>query len=181
MLAQVRQGSNSSSICFLLCFIIVNNNGELYFCQFYFSWFMLKVKIQKTDLEIKTPTYAHAGDAGMDLYAAENIIIKPGERKVVATGVKMEIPAGYVGLIWDKSGLASKNGLKTMGGVIDSTYRGEVGVVVMNLGDREYRVEKNAKIAQMLIQRIENIEIEEVNNLENSSRGEGGFGSSGMR
>jgi len=142
---------------------------------------MLKVKIQKIDPEIKIPSYAHAGDAGMDLYAAKDTIIKQGERKVVATGIKMEIPAGYVGLIWDKSGLASKNGLKIMGGVIDSTYRGEVGVVIINLGDQEYRVEKNTKIAQMLVQRIENVEIEEVNNLENSSRGEGGFGSSGIK
>ena len=142
---------------------------------------MLKVKIQKIDPEIKIPSYAHAGDAGMDLYAAKDTIIKQGERKVVATGIKMEIPAGHVGLIWDKSGLASKNGLKIMGGVIDSTYRGEVGVVIINLGDQEYRVEKNTKIAQMLVQRIENVEIEEVNNLENSSRGEGGFGSSGIK
>jgi len=142
---------------------------------------MLKVKIQKIDPEIKIPSYAHAGDAGMDLYAAKDTIIKQGERKVVATGIKMEIPAGYVGLIWDKSGLASMNGLKIMGGVIDSTYRGEVGVVIINLGDQEYRVEKNTKIAQMLVQRIENVEIEEVNNLENSSRGEGGFGSSGIK
>ena len=142
---------------------------------------MLKVKIQKIDPEIKIPSYAHAGDAGMDLYAAKDTIIKQGERKVVATGIKMEIPAGHVGLIWDKSGLASMNGLKIMGGVIDSTYRGEVGVVIINLGDQEYRVEKNTKIAQMLVQRIENVEIEEVNNLENSSRGEGGFGSSGIK
>jgi len=142
---------------------------------------MLKVKIQKIDPEIKIPSYAHAGDAGMDLYAAKDTIIKQGERKVVATGIKMEIPAGYVGLIWDKSGLASMNGLKIMGGVIDSSYRGEVGVVIINLGDQEYRVEKNTKIAQMLVQRIENVEIEEVNNLENSSRGEGGFGSSGIK
>ena len=142
---------------------------------------MLKIKIQKINPEIKIPSYAHTGDAGMDLYAAENVNIKPGERKVVATGMKMEIPSGYVGLIWDKSGLASKNGLKIMGGVIDATYRGEAGVVIVNLSDQEYRVEKNNKIAQMLIQKVASAEIEEVENLENTSRGDGGFGSSGMK
>lgn len=142
---------------------------------------MLKIKIQKINPEIKIPGYAHTGDAGMDLYSAEYAVIKPGERKVVATGMKMEIPFGYVGLIWDKSGLASKNGLKIMGGVIDATYRGEVGVVIVNLGDQEYRVEKNTKIAQMLIQRVESAEIEEVKNLENTLRGDGGFGSSGLK
>ena len=141
---------------------------------------MLKIKIQKINPEIKIPSYTYSGDAGLDLYAAEDVIIKPGERKVVATRIKMEIPSGYVGLIWDKSGLASKNGLKIMGGVIDATYRGEVGVVIINLGDRKYRVEKNNKIAQMLIQKVESAEIEEVENLENSSRGDGGFGSSGL-
>ena len=139
------------------------------------------MKIQKINPEIKIPSYAHSGDAGMDLYAADDVIIKSSERKVVATGMKMEIPAGYVGLIWDKSGLASKKGLKIMGGVIDSTYRGEVGVVIINLGDQEYQVEKNTKIAQMLVQKVENVEIEEVNDLENSSRGDGGFGSSGLK
>ncbi len=142
---------------------------------------MLKIKIQKTNPDIKIPSYAHPGDAGMDLYSAENTVIKPGERKVISTGIKMEIPSGYVGLIWDKSGLASKHGLKTMAGVIDSIYRGEVGVVMINLDDQEYQVEKNTKIAQMLIQKIESVEIEEVENLEDSSRGEGGFGSSGLK
>ena len=142
---------------------------------------MLKIKVQKINPEIKIPSYAHAGDAGMDLYAAGDIVIKPGERKIIATGMKMEIPTGYVGLIWDKSGLAAKNGLKIMGGVIDSTYRGEVKVVLVNLGDQEYRVVKNTKIAQMLIQKVESAEIEEVENLENTLRGDEGFGSSGLK
>ena len=140
----------------------------------------MKIRIQKTNPEIKIPSYAHSGDAGMDLYSAEDAIIKPGERKVVTTGIKIEIPNGYVGLIWDKSGLASKNGLKVMAGVIDSTYRGEIKAVIINLSDREYRVEKNTKIAQMLIQKVESMEIEEVENLEDTLRGDGGFGSSGL-
>ena len=91
----------------------------------------------------------------------------------------MEIPDGYVGLVWDKSGLASKHGIKTMAGVIDSTYRGEISIVLINLGSEDYLVEKNTKIAQILIQKIEQVEIEEVEDLENTERGDRGFGSSG--
>ena len=141
---------------------------------------MMKIRIQKTNPEIKIPSYAHSGDAGMDLYSAEDVVIKQGERKIIPTGIKMEIPASYVGLIWDKSGLASKNGLKIMAGVIDSTYRGEIKAVIINLSDREYRIEKNTKIAQMLIQKVESMEIEVVENLEDTLRGDGGFGSSGL-
>ena len=139
----------------------------------------MKIKISKTDPEVKTPNYANPGDAGMDFYAAESAVIKPNERKTVKTGVKMAIPAGYVGLLWDKSGLASKKGIKTMAGVIDAGYRGEVGIVLHNLGNEDFIVEKNTKIAQMLIQPIHSPEIEEVNVLDDTERGEGGFGSTG--
>lgn len=133
----------------------------------------------KVDPEVKTPCYANPGDAGMDFYAAEAAIIRPGERKVVKTGIKMAIPAGYVGLLWDKSGLAAKKGIKTMAGVIDAGYRGEVGVVLHNLGSEDFAIEKNMKIAQMLIQPIYSPEIEEVDGLDDTERGEGGWGSSG--
>jgi dUTP pyrophosphatase len=140
---------------------------------------MLKIKIQKIR-EVKIPNYAHQGDAGLDIHSAEeNYILKPGERKGFLTGIKMEIPSGYVGLIWDKSGLASKHGIKTMAGVIDSSYRGEIIIVLINLGNENYLVEKNTKIAQMLIQKIERVEIEEVENLDETKRGENGFGSTG--
>ena len=143
---------------------------------------MPKIKIQKIDENTKVPNYAHQGDAGLDFYSAEeNYILKPQERKGFSTGVKMEIPDGYVGLIWDKSGLAAKYGVKTMAGVIDSTYRGEVMIVLINLGNKEYLVEKNAKIAQMLIQKIEQAEIEIVDDLNVTKRGGGGFGSTGMK
>jgi dUTP pyrophosphatase len=139
----------------------------------------MQIKILKTDSDAKAPSYANPGDAGMDFYSAENIVIKPNERKVVRTGVKMAIPAGYVGLVWDKSGLAAKKGIKTMAGVIDAGYRGEVGIVLHNLGNEDFIVEKNMKIAQMLIQPVHNPDLVEVKELDETKRGEGGFGSSG--
>jgi len=143
---------------------------------------MLKIKIQKINENAKILNYAHEGDAGLDLYSAEeNYILKSRERKGFSTGIKMEIPDGYVGLIWDKSGLAAKYGIKVMAGVIDSIYRGEVIVVLINLGNKEYLVEKNAKIAQMLIQKIEIAKIEIVEDLNITKRGDGGFGSTGMK
>ncbi|MCK4525364.1 MAG: dUTP diphosphatase [Candidatus Andersenbacteria bacterium] len=142
---------------------------------------MLKIKIQKIG-DAKIPNYAHQGDAGLDLYSVEeNYVLKSGEHKGFATGIKMEIPQGYAGLIWDKSGLALKHCIKIMGGVIDSTYRGEIAVILINLGKKDYKVEKDAKIAQMLFQKIEKAEIEEVENLSDTQRGEGGFGSSGLK
>jgi len=139
----------------------------------------MKIKVQKIG-NIKIPNYAHQRDAGLDIYSAEeNYNLKAGERKGFLTSIKMEIPDGYVGLVWDKSGLASKYGIKTMAGVIDSTYRGEIIIILINLGSENYLVEKNTKIAQILIQKIEQVEIEEVENLENTERGDEGFGSTG--
>ena len=143
---------------------------------------MLKIKIQKINENAKIPNYAHQGDAGLDFYSAEeNYVLKSGERRGFLTGIKMEIPDGYVGIIWDKSGLAVKYGIKIMAGIIDSTYRGEVVVVLINLSSKEYLVEKNAKIAQMLIQKVERAKIEIVEDLNITKRGNGGFGSTGIK
>lgn len=125
------------------------------------------------------PAYAHHGDAGFDLCSAEEILIKPKDRVVVPTGLAMEIPHGFVGLIWDKSGLSVKHGLKVLGGVVDCGYRGEVKVCVINLSTEEYKIEKGRKIAQMLVQKIERVEFEETKSLSETSRGDGGFGSTG--
>lgn len=142
---------------------------------------MLKIKIQKIR-DAKIPNYAHRGDAGLDLYSAEaDCVLKSGERKGFSTGIKMEIPDGYAGLVWDKSGLAFNHGIKIMGGVIDSIYRGEIIVVLVNFGDKDYLVKKNTKIAQLLIQKIEQVEIEESENLNETKRGSGGFGSTGLK
>lgn len=125
------------------------------------------------------PKYALPGDAAFDLLASESITFKPGERVQVKTGLKMEIPEGYVGFIWDKSGLSHKGGLKTLGGVIDSSYRGEVMVGMINLSDAPYAFEKGNKVAQMCIQKKEEVTIVEAETLSETTRGEGGFGSTG--
>lgn len=143
---------------------------------------MKTIGIVKVNDDAKMPSYAHAEDAGMDLFSNENdYALKAGERKGFATGIKMEIPNGYAGLVWDKSGLAFKSGIKTMGGVIDSTYRGEIVIILKNLGNSEYLVEKGSKIAQMIIQKVEHFELSILDSIENTSRGEGGFGSTGLK
>ena len=140
----------------------------------------MKLKIKKLQPEAVLPKYATQDDAGMDLFAIEDVEIMPRERKQIGTGIALEIPAGHVGLIWDKSGLSHKFGIKTLGGVIDSGYRGEIKVGVINLGTEKYIFEKGHKIAQMIIQKKETLEIEEVNELDlNTERGEGAFGSTG--
>ncbi|MEK7452863.1 MAG: dUTP diphosphatase [Patescibacteria group bacterium] len=141
----------------------------------------MKIKFQKILSDAKIPSFAQSGDAGMDLYSSESLDIYPGEIKAVSIGVKMEIPEGYVALIWDKSGLALKSGVKTMGGVIDSGYRGEIKVIITNLSKEVLKVEKGNKIAQMLIQKFESPEIEIVEELSNTKRGDGGFGSTGLK
>ena len=117
----------------------------------------------------------------MDFYSNEELTILPNERKLVSTGISMAIPEGYVGLIWDKSGIATKHGIKTMAGVIDSGYRGEVKILVHNLSDQVHKIEKNTKVAQMLIQPIECREVIEVEELDQTERGEEGFGSTGIK
>lgn len=139
----------------------------------------MKIKIKKLHPDAVLPKYAHSGDAGMDLFSVEDLILKPNYRAKVKTGISIELPKGYVSLIWDKSGIASK-GIKTMGGVIDCGYRGEYIVVLVNLSSENYEIKKGQKIAQVLIQKVENPKIEIVEELSETSRGDGGFGSSGI-
>lgn len=139
----------------------------------------VKVKVKKRKDDAVIPHYVHEGDAGMDIYSCENAIIRAGERKLVSTGICLEIPKGYVALVWDKSGLASKCGIKTMAGVVDCSYRGEVGIMLLNTSEEDYQVRKGEKIAQILIQPIAEAEIEEVQELSDTKRGDGGFGSTG--
>src|SRR3989344_991251 len=139
------------------------------------------IKIKKLVGDAVVPKYANPGDAGMDFFANEEVIIKPNQRKLVNTGISMAIPLGYVGLIWDKSGIASKHGIKTMAGVIDSSYRGEIKILLHNLSAEEFKIEKGTKIAQMLIQPVEQKAIVEVESLDDTKRGTGGFGSTGIR
>ena len=115
----------------------------------------------------------------MDMYASEDVHIRKGERGKVSTGIAMEIPDGYVGLVWDKSGLSINYGLKTLGGVIDAGYRGEIIIGIANLSSEDYTIEKGHKVAQLLIQKIEAPVIEETKELSDSHRGEKGLGSTG--
>lgn len=139
----------------------------------------MQLKIKKLEQGAVLPNYATAGDAGMDLFALESARIEPGARTQIRTGIAMEIPDGFVGLVWDKSGLSHKYGLKTLGGVIDSGYRGEILVGVVNLCTNPIVFEAGQKVAQMLIQKVEQAEIVEVDDLSSTDRGEGGFGSTG--
>jgi len=141
----------------------------------------LKVQIQRLDKELDLPDYNHEDDAAIDLRASEAMILGPMEKKAVKTGIKMAIPKGYAGLIWDRSGLAVKNSIHTMAGVIDSGYRGEVGVVLINLSQENFSIDKGMRIAQMLIHPVLNLGVEEVEKLDETKRGEKGFGSSGLQ
>src|SRR3989338_2779545 len=141
----------------------------------------MTLHLKKLSPEAILPKYQQAGDAAMDLYSCEDKIILPQQRELISTGIAMAIPAGYVGLIWDRSGLADNHGLKSMGGVIDCNYRGEIKVILHNLTTQPFTIEKGMRIAQMLIQKVESKEIVEVEDLSATVRGEQGFGSSGMK
>lgn len=125
------------------------------------------------------PTRQFEGDAGLDLYAVETVTLHPGQRGKVPTGIALAIPKGMVGLIWDKSGLSNNHGLKTLGGVVDAGYRGEILVGLVNLSQETYTIEKGHRVAQMLLQRIERTTIDVVDKLDDTHRGAGAFGSSG--
>ena len=140
----------------------------------------MKLLIQKIYPDAKIPTRGYTGDAGMDFYAYGDFTLKPGERVAVPTGIKMAIPEGYVGLVWDKSGVAIKNGIKTLGGVVDAGYRGEIMIGMINLSQADYTFHKGDKVAQMLIQKFEAPELLEGDLDADTHRGENGFGSSGV-
>jgi len=137
------------------------------------------LRIKKIHEDAVIPSYAHKGDAALDLFTVQTITLNPGEKWAIPTGIAMQIPKGHVGLIWDKSGLAIMNGLKTLGGVVDATYRGEVLVGVINLGGKPYTFEKGHKIAQIIIQKCVEVNVKEVKRLSDTKRGRAGFGSTG--
>lgn len=142
---------------------------------------VLKVKIKKI-ANVKLPSYAHKEDSGMDLYSAEEYTLRPMERKLISTGIKVAIPYGYEAQIRPKSGLAIEHGISHANcvGTIDSGYRGEIKVPLINLGDKPYKIGKNKKIGQMVFARVEEAVFEEVDELEPTSRNENGFGSTGL-
>jgi dUTP pyrophosphatase len=140
-----------------------------------------KLKIQRV-ADVPLPHYEHEGDAGLDLYAAEEQTLQPGERKLISSGIKIAVPNGYEAQVRPKSGLALKHGLSIVNtpGTIDEQYRGIVKIILINHSTEPYTVEKDKKIAQMVINKIEHPDIEEVTELDETSRGEGGFGSTGL-
>jgi dUTP pyrophosphatase len=139
----------------------------------------MKLLIKKLHPEAKVPTFAHTTDAGLDLCAIEHVTLAPGERRSIATGIAMAIPEGHVGLVWDKSGISHKGGLKTLGGVVDAGYRGEIFVGLLNASDVPYTFEAGHKVAQILIQPIVQPELIETDTLPEADRGEKAFGSTG--
>lgn len=141
----------------------------------------MRLKVKKVRPHAQLPTYAHPGDAGLDIRAAVAAQIPSGERVAIPTGLAYELPAGTVGLVWDKSGRSLKEGLKTMAGVVDQGFRGEFMVVLLNTSDVPVKIEIGQKIAQLLVQPIIQVEVEEVAEIEDSSRGQGGFGSTGLQ
>ena len=141
----------------------------------------MKIQFKKLHPDAKIPQFALKGDVGMDLYSIQNVILKPGERISCATGIAIKIPEGYAGLIWDKSGISHKSGIKSLGGVMDSNYTGEYLVGLINLSKEDFKIEKGQKIAQVLFQKIEIPEVEEVAELEQTNRGGGALGSTGLK
>ena len=141
----------------------------------------LKIKIRKV-ADVKTPYYAHKGDSGMDLYAAEECLLEPMERKLVSTGIKIAVPYGYEAQIRPKSGLAIEHGISHANsiGTIDASYRGEIKIPIINFSNKAYKIEKGKKIGQIVFAKVEEAVFEEVDNLGETTRNEKGFGSTGL-
>ncbi len=139
----------------------------------------LTIKVKKTEGNAIIPTRANQSDAGWDLYCCHSRNLAPNQRALYRTGVSFEIPEGYVGLVWPRSGLSVKRGIDVLAGVIDSGYRGEVRVCLYNTSHDWLEVKEGDRIAQILFQEVPQFQLQEVDTLQNSDRGEGGFGSSG--
>lgn len=141
---------------------------------------MLEIKIKKLKSEAKMPSYAHSGDAGLDLYALEDATIAQGGHHRFFSGFALEFPEGYAAIIKDKSSI-SKAGLHAMGGVFDAGFRGEYNVHLVNLSDKPYTVEKGDKVAQLVIFPVAQAKLVLAETLSETSRGEGRFGSTGRK
>ncbi|MDN5293644.1 MAG: dUTP pyrophosphatase [Eubacteriales bacterium] len=146
---------------------------------------MVKVKVKRRPgtEDLPLPAYMTAGAAGMDLYAAveEEVVLHPGERRLIPTGLYISLPPGYEAQIRPRSGLALRHGISMVNtpGTIDSDYRGEIGVILINHGREPFTVRRGDRIAQMVVSRVERVEWEEVDVLDESERGSGGFGHTG--
>lgn len=137
----------------------------------------LIIPISNINPEAILPQRAHHSDAGHDLFSLDDCSLEPLERRLVKTGIKMAIPEGYYGRIAPRSGLALKKGIDVMAGVIDASYRGEIGVILVNLSDSQVELKAKSKIAQLIIERHWGAEWYVTEDLDGTKRGEGGFGS----
>ena len=143
----------------------------------------ITVRFVRLDPTVETPALAHRGDAGYDLTSTEDFLLEPGRRALVPTGLAVSIPEGFAGFLQPRSGLASKHGISIVNtpGLIDSHYRGEIMVVLINLDPEEpFRVKRGDKVCQLVFQKVEQALFEEVERLDETERGEGGFGSTGL-
>lgn len=144
----------------------------------------MEIKVERLNKDIELPKYQHYGeDAGLDLHAAEELTIKSGEYELIKTGLKIAVPKGYAAFVYPRSGLALKNGVTVLNadGVIDSGYRGEIAVILINHGREDFKINLNDRIAQLIIQKVNIIEWKEVDSLSESQRGDGGFGHTGVK
>lgn len=141
------------------------------------------LKVHKIHEDAILPNYAHESDAGLDLYSVEELMLEPGETKLVKTGIRIELPKNTEAQVRPRSGLALKHSITLLNtpGTIDEGYRGEIGVIMINHGKNPFRVEKAMKIAQLVVKPVWRVDVEEVSNLSSTERGEGGFGSTGLR
>ena len=142
---------------------------------------MVKVKIKKSKENATIPAYAKPGDAGVDLTATTEHVLKPGERTLISTGISIALPDGYEAQIRPRSGLALKHGISIVNspGTIDSGYRGDIGIILINHGNEDFVIDKGMRIAQMVIHSVEQAIFDEVDTLDESERGAGGFGHTG--
>jgi len=142
---------------------------------------MYKLKVKKISETAKLPEYAHPGDAGMDVFSNEEKLIRSGESALIKTGIKIELPANTEAQVRPRSGLALKEGITVLNtpGTIDEGYRGEVGVILINHSKKDFLITAGMKIAQMVISPVYQAEVIEVDELSDTHRGEGGFGSTG--
>ncbi|HWV26666.1 MAG TPA: dUTP diphosphatase [Aeromicrobium sp.] len=145
---------------------------------------MPEIAIRRIDPDLPLPSYAHPGDAGADLVSAIDLTLAPGERALVPTGVAMALPAGFAAFVHPRSGLALKHGLSIVNapGTIDAGYRGEIKVLLINHDPHQaVEIRRGDRIAQLVVQRVETVAFTEVDHLDETARGDGGYGSTGVR
>jgi dUTP pyrophosphatase len=144
---------------------------------------MIEIPFKLLDEDLSPPRYQHAGDAGFDLSSRIDLIVEPGERAMVPTGIAVAIPRGYAGFVLPRSGIAARHGIALVNspGLIDSGYRGEIAVILINTDRSEpFRIKRGDRIAQLVIQKIEEASLFQVAQLDETARGDGGFGSTGQ-